>query len=341
MCSIKKEFENWWNDEKILSVTLRRSKHLKSFDYKNIIDLSSSVKGTYCNVYQDYYQEDSIPVAIKYVYYNKPEKLIALWQEYKIHKQIYDSYIEEGLEPKVIKPLWIKKIAFNHGLHCPVLAIGLERIDETIYEYLKKVKGDNTQSRKWKQEIIQELQRLREKYNFYHRDCHICNVGLVKNNWKMFDFGMSIFNGQTPYLTDCVNVNFYYNNSLPSKIFDERILRFSWNEYGDNDEWVVYELKKIAKSPLKYWSEGMSVVVNNHPLAKGGTYSFVTKKGNIVVSLDISEKKEKRKINFKTMPSTEYENSVSGYTFDCEFKRKDVLPDITNRFIHYFLPLLP
>ena len=41
------------------------------------------------------------------------------------------------------------------------------------------------------------------------------------------------------------------------------------------------------------------------------------------------------------MPSTEYENSVSGYTFDCEFKRKDVLPDITNRFIHYFLPLLP
>lgn len=341
MNSVKKEFEDWWNDEKILSITLRRTRHLKSFNYKNIIDLSSSISGTYCDIYQDYYQEDGIPIAIKYVYYHKPEKLIALWQEYKIHKQIYDSYIEEGLEPKVIKPLWIKKIAFNNGLHCPVLAIGLERLDETIYEYLKKVKGDNAQSRKWKQEIIQELKRLREKYNFCHRDCHISNVGIVKNNWKMFDFGMSIFNGQTPYLTDCDNVNFYYTNSLPSETFDERILRFSWNEHGDNDEWVTYELKKIANSPLKYWSEGMNVVVHGHPLTKKGTYSFSTEKGNVVVSLDIPEKKEKRKINLKYMPTTEYESSVPRHTLNCEFKRKDVLPDITNNFIHYFLPLLP
>lgn len=340
MDTMEKEFGNWWNDLKIESVTMRLPHHLKSFDYKNIIDSSSLVKGTYCNVFKRYYQEDHTVIAIKYTSFHNKEKLIALWQEYKIHKKIYDSYIEENLEPKVIQPLWIKKIALNNGLHSPFLAIGLERIEETVYDYLLKNKGDNSQSRKWKEDIIQELKRLREKYKFYHRDCHINNVGIVQNTWKIFDFGMAIFKDVMPYIGNGSNVNFYWNNSLPSNIFDERILRFSWNEYGDNDDWVTYELKKIAKSSPKYWTEGMFVVVKNHPLTKNGKFSFITEKGNIVILLEIPGKKEKT-LNLKTAPSAEYESTLTGYTLECEFKKEDVLPDITQTFIHYYLPLLP
>lgn len=339
MDELKQEFIQWWQDEKIVSVPVRTKEHLKAWKFKNVIDSSSKTHGTYCDVYQTYYQEDGSIVAIKHTNYSDYDKMTALWQEYKIHKAVYDLYIKEGKEPKVIKPLWIKKIAFNNGVHCPSLCMGLEKIDETMYDYLRRNKTDTVDSVRWKHEIITELKRLNLQYKFSHRDCHINNIALCNNNWKLFDFGMAILGDLFPFFCPDYSTSFYGNEkNLPTNIFDERILRFSWSGHGLKDQWVNYELKKIAASPSQFWTPSMPVVLKNYKAAQNGKYSFTDENGNIGVEIELVEKQQC--IKLKTTPKSNYKNSTT-VKKTIIFKKTAVLPDITHIFIHYYVPLLP
>ena len=340
MNELKKEFMKWWQDEQIVSVPVRQKDHCKAWKYKNVIDSSSKTRGTYCDIYQTYYQEDGSVVAIKHTNYSDYNKLTALWQEYKIHKAIYDLYIKEKKEPKVIKPLWLKKVAFNNGVHCPSLCMGLEKIDETMYDYLKRNKSDTNQSLEWKREIIIELKRLNSEYKFSHRDCHINNIALCNGQWKLFDFGMAILGDLFPFFCPDYSTSFFgEDKKLPTNIFDERILRFSWNAYGIKDRWVNYELKKIASSPSKFWTQTMPVVLKDCKLANNGKYCFTDENENICVEIETQE--EEKAIKLKTMPKSEYNNGKNIIKKRIIFNKDHVLPDVKNIFIHYYVPSLP
>ena len=339
MDELKKQFIQWWQNEKIISIPVRPPYQLAGFDYKNVIDSSSKTHGTYCDIWKTFYQEDGSVVAIKHTNYSDYGKMTALWQEYKIHKAVYDLYIKEGKEPKVIKPLWIKKVAFNNGCHCPSLCMGLEKIDETMYEYLRRSKTDTVDSIRWKSEIITELKRLNNTYNFSHRDCHINNIALCNDNWKLFDFGMSILGDLKPFFSPDYSTSFFgKTESLPSAGFDERILRFSWSGHGLKDKWVEYELKKIASSPSRFWMSSMPVVLKDNEHGANGKYSCTNSKGDIYVEIKILEKQ--KSIKLKTMPESKYMNGTTR-NITCLCKKTSVLPDISSTFIHYYVPLLP
>ena len=135
---VEEEYYNWWRNAEVVSVPLRPSNHVK--DWMNnptgIINATTHTTGTYSHVWTDYHQPDGTICAIKSPMGSSPERHMQLFQEYKIHCKVYNKYIEEGRTPRVIKPLWLKVIAFNNGLACPTMCMGLERIDCTIYEKL-------------------------------------------------------------------------------------------------------------------------------------------------------------------------------------------------------------
>lgn len=339
MNEIKKNFLDWWKNEEIVSIPVRHPSHLNSFKYKNVIDAESASNGTYCDVWQTYYQPDGSKVAIKHTSFHDYEKMTALWQEYKIHKALYDIYVKENKPAKVIKPLWIKKVAFNNGMACPHLCVGLEKIDETMYDYLKRNKKDTIESLEWKKEIIAELKRLNKEYKFSHRDCHINNIALCNGEWKLFDFGMAIMGDLQSYFNTDYSTSFFGEDKrIPSPTFDERILRFSWQGHGTKDKWVNYETKKIINSPSKFWMRAMPVVLKDCQYANNGKYAFTDENGKIFV--EIKKIIKGTDIKLKTMPVSKY-SKIREEKMTCKFDKSHVLPDVHDIFIHYYLPFLP
>ena len=198
-----KEFENWWQNEEILNIDFRSGSRgggtfFKQWNYKGIADKDTICKGTYCNVFKDYYQQDGKKCAVKYTNGNR-EEMLELYFEYKTHLALWNLYKNNNMVPRVIEPLWIKKICLNRGFHCPPVAIGFERFDQTMWEYLMEHKGDTDDSRRWKKEMITELKRAHKVWEFSHRDCHLMNIAVVNNDWRLFDLGMSKVSGYEPY----------------------------------------------------------------------------------------------------------------------------------------------
>jgi hypothetical protein len=330
------EFENWWQNEETLNIDYRKKSFLKQWNYKDIADRDTLQHGTYCKVFQDYYQHDGEKCAIKYLTGTKTQ-MIELYFEYKTHLALWNLYTENNMTPRVIKPLWIKKVCFNRGFHCPIVAIGLERFENTMYEYLKHNNGDTNDSRRWKKEMITELKRAHKDWEFSHRDCHLMNIAIVNNDWRLFDLGMSKVSGYEPYKPKGGSA-FYEYNEFTSAEHDERILRFSWNAYGDSDEWVQQQQQKMARSSPSLWKKNCPVVVKGHPLADNGSFIFVSEDGNVVVDLDVPETTKIKEITSKLRPPTKYEEVVPGYTLSCHFKKENVLPDILAEHIHYYFP---
>ena len=334
-----KEFNDWYEDAEMFDITYRKGEAwLKKWNYKNIANSETMVRGTYCKVFKDYYDENGNLISVKYTTGSK-ETMIELYFEYKCHLALWNMYQQNNIKPKVIKPLWFKKITLNRGGHCPTVAMGLERFDCTLWEYLKCNEGDTDVSRAWRKEIIDELKRTYNEWGFSHRDCHIQNIGIVNNEWKLYDLGMSILKGYEPYKPENGKA-FYEYKEYTTAGHDERILRFSWDAFGDDDEWVELEKKKIVRSEAKFWKKNCPIVVKGHPLAENGTFLFVSNEGNVVVDLDVPETTKIKTITSKLRPPTKYEEMVPGYRLTCHFKKKDVLPDVFAEHSQYYFPSL-
>jgi hypothetical protein len=334
---IQEEYYEWWKNVEIISVPCRPSNHVKSWlnNPTGIINASTHTTGTYSHVWSDYHQPDGTICAIKSPMGDSPEKQMQLFQEYKIHCKIYDKYIEEGLTPKVIKPLWLKAIAFNNGMACPSMCMGLERIDCTIYEQLMEQRGDNDTTRRWKKEIVEELARVGNEWGFFHRDCHLMNMAVVNNEWKFFDLGMSIAFGMEPFPG---GNPFYRWGVVPKLTHDKRLLLFSWHAFGDNDEWVEKEKIRLETAPKRFWKPDMQVVVKGHPQATTGTFEYVDTMGGVVVELWVPTSTKTITIKSKIRPPSTYETTEGGHSLSCIFKAKDVKPDVGAEHIHYYFP---
>jgi|SaaInlV_130m_DNA_2_1039683.scaffolds.fasta_scaffold00950_5 hypothetical protein len=335
---IQEEFKAWWQKEKIVSIPLRVDTHVKDWldNSTGVINASTHTKGTYSHCWTDYHQPDGTIVAIKSPLGSTLDKRCQLYQEYKIHCAVYNRYIEEGIEPRVIKPLWIKKIAFNNGVASPSFCIGFERIDCTIYEKLVEQKGDNDTTRRWKKEIVDELSRVGKEWGFFHRDCHLMNMAVVNNDWKFFDLGMSIAFGMDQYQ----NANPFYDWGLvPVKTHDQRILLFSWDGFGDKDNWVTQERKRLEKVPKRFWKRDMPVVVSGHPTATTGVFEYIdTATGGIVVEIWVPTSTKIITIKSKIRPPSTYETTEGGHSLTCIFRAEDVRPDTSAEHNHYYFP---
>ena len=132
--------------------------------------------------------------------------------------------------------------------------------------------------------------------------------------WKLYDLGMSILKGYEPYKPENGKA-FYEYKEYTTAGHDERILRFSWDAFGDDDEWVELEKKKIVRSEAKFWKKNCPIVVKGHPLAENGTFLFVSNEGNVVVDLDVPETTKIKTITSKLRPpttdKTRYINSLN------------------------------
>ena len=337
--AIKKEFMEWWNDEKLEDYLARTSSHLKKWEYKHIINYSKQEKGSNAKVFTDCYDENKSRFAMKIPTHNDDMGRLAIYVEYKIHKKIYDLCGDEN--NRFIKPLWLKKVTFNRGFHAPTIAIGMERFDNTLYEYVchqkeKEKYGDELF--KWKEEIIVELKRLHSEYSFFHRDCHASNIAIIGNDWKFFDLGMARIDDWEP-----ISTGFYRQGIIPALAHDERIFRSSFSSIlrVEKDEWEKAEDYKIVKSDPKYWEYNMPVVVNGHPQSENGTFDFVNDSGSIVVELEVEENTKVVNIRCgKLMPGTKYVKAPVKKTLVCHFKRENVLPDVLNPHVYYYMPTL-
>ncbi len=335
---IHDEYYDWYKNAKSISVPLRPSNHVKSWlnNPTGIINASTHTTGTYSHVWTDYHQPDGTICAIKSPMGDAPEKQMQLYAEYKLHCKVYEKYIEEGLTPKVIKPLWLKLIAFNNGVACPTMCMGMERIDCTIYEKLiEQGRQDTDMTRRWKKEIVEELARVGKEWEFFHRDCHLMNMAVVNNEWKFFDLGMSIAFDMEPF----PGGNPFYKWGLKPKLtHDKRLLLFSWDAFGDDDDWVEKEKLRLENAPKRFWKTDMPVIVKGHPQANGGTFEYVDTRGGVVVEIWVPTSTKTITINSKIRPPSTYETTEGGHSLSCIFKAKDVKPDVGAEHIHYYFP---
>lgn len=303
--AFQKEFDEWFQDAPITDIKFRPVEHLVGWNHTNIVNTRESEDGSYSTVYTEYWETPEKCYALKMADFYDKQALTCLYREYKIHKKMYDLYPEH-----VIKPIWMKKCTMNNGQASHMLFLCMERFDETLYKYLEREKETET-SRKWKQEILETIRDMESKHGFQHRDLHINNIGLLNGKWKLFDFGMSYCNG----IVDDFYSGFWSRGSVISSTFTERTLRFSWICWGDPDNWVDYEMKKMGQCSDEYWTQDMPVVIKNSDIHTRGKIIFKTTHKTWLVSTE--SKKE------------------------VEFVREDLLPDLTYKFIHYFLPGLP
>ena len=223
------------------------------------------------------------------------------------------------------------------------MAMGLECIDDTFYEYMTNSKDDEQRNQrekqlmKWKEEIITELKRLHLEYTFFHRDCHLSNIAVVGNGWKFFDLGMSRLGDYEP-----LSGGFYPDGLIPSLSHDERIFRNSFcRVLGlEKDDWLKKEDFKIIKSHAKYWEANTPVVVSGHPQSENGRFQFIDVNEAIVIDLEVEENTKLVEVKSKINPTTRLVKPTSNKVLTCHFKKKNVLPDVFNEYIYYFLPTL-
>ena len=338
--NLHREFTDWWQNEKCEDYLARIDRQLHAWDYKSIVNYSKRETGSHARVFPDCYDENGKMFAMKLPLHRDMHGKFELYVEYKIHKRIYELCGTEN--NRFIKPLWIKKVTFNRGFHTPDMAIGFERIDSTFYEHIMSQKSRGSEQQrdeifKWKDEIISTLKKLHTEYGFFHRDCHLSNIAIVDNDWKFFDLGMSRVDDCEP-----VNGGFYRKGCVPSLVHDERIFRSSFSSVLklEKDEWEKAEDYIIVKSDAISWESNMPVVVFGHPQSENGTFQFITESGAIVVDLDVHENTKVVEVKSKINPTTKYVKQSENKCLTCHFKKKNVLPDVLNHYVYYYIPTL-
>ncbi len=299
---------------------------------KNLILYHDRKTGSYSRVYPTTFDENGNKIAMKVLKRSDRIDQISLFAEYTIHKALYDKYIECGMQPRCVKPLWLRFIKFNGGHR--VLCFGMEIFDETLYEHLVDYGKEKIMS--FKDEIVNELKRLNVDWNFFHRDLHMSNVGMKDGKWLFFDFGMSIFNTFVPYNKD--NSAFYLNNKIPSISHDERLFLFSWYKHVEsNESYLKSNYIKIAKSNVSFWETKMPVVFRNHPCTENGYFLYEEEDGKLLIEMKVKTNTIKKRKISSTRVST---GRIEETTIHCSFKKEDVLPDLLYEFIHYYVPTL-
>lgn len=257
---------------------------------------STKRTGSYSVVYECY-DENGKQICIKIMKQQDTEDDVQLFSEYTIHKRLWDTHGRH-----MIEPLWLKWIMINDNT--PVLAMGLQRFECTLYQWLRTNKAPEL-----KKTIVQELKTL-NKLGFYHRDLHLGNIGMIGDKWFMFDFGMALFDDMQPYISSDA---FYRKKITPSKDHDARIFLFSWSNNVEYDEkYMNAELKKIKTSDCKHWEPNMPV------LCDGKKAVFLDEEMGYPIISVLNGRKRKR----------------------VSVPRDSIEPDTTYEFIQYFTPLL-
>ena len=165
---------------KLVNYTFSSSQH------PNTILKHTKSTGSYSVVYEAY-DENKNRICVKFMKHQDREDDLQLFSEYTIHKRLWDVHGKN-----MVQPLWLRWIKINDNT--PILAIGLQRFDCTLYHWLK------TNEPKYKNEIVKELKCI-NKLGFYHRDLHLGNIGMIGDKWLMFDFGMALFDDMYPYVS--------------------------------------------------------------------------------------------------------------------------------------------
>jgi hypothetical protein len=319
----EKAYTQWKKKAVTIPMLMRNVRDVDKKEELTVAIVDNMQSGSYCKVFPECYDNSSDRFAIKISKRSRKLDDIQLFSEYMIHQKLYSAYVSSGEAPKIVKPLWLRMVRFNGGP--PVLGFAMECFDETLFQYLERHRGDTENSRRWKQEILAELRKTHKAWGFYHRDLHTANVGVVNDNWVLFDFGMSLIGEYQPHNGN--SVGFYDNGEVPSARHDERVLRFSWSQTGDKDsEYVAEEKKKIATSDVSTWKKNMPVVIANHPRAKSGMYLWEEANNTLLVEMYIKNLKRKRHSNHSTLC--------------CSFTKKDIQPDLSHEHICYFVPTL-
>lgn len=299
---------------------------------KELILYHDRKNGSYSRVYPTTFDENGNRVAMKVLNNSDRIDQISLFVEYTIHKALYDKYIENGMEPKCVKPLWLRFIKFNGGHR--VLCFGMEVFDETLYEHLVDKGKEKIIS--FRDEIANELKRLNVEWKFYHRDLHISNVGMKDGKWLLFDFGMSIFDTMVPYNKH--DSAFYLNNKTPTISHDQRIFLLSWYTHMESNEaYMKEQYTKIGTSDPLIWEQNMPVVLKNHPSTENGYFLYIEEDGKLLIEMKVKMNTIKRRKISSTHIST---GKIEETTIHCSFKKEDVLPNVLYEFIHYYVPFL-
>ena len=309
------KFDLWKHTHKndVVYMFLRDSIDADKFKLEHVAMSDHITTGTYCKIYKKCYgEEHSPPFVLKTNKSNNEKYDIDLYAEYCMHVELYNTYKDQE-KVRCPKPLWLNYVQFN-GKQTK-LAFAMEPFDTTLYHYIKDNKGDTTKTRQWKDEIIQELNTLRTKHQFYHRDLHLNNIGVCNGDWLIFDFGMAMIHSLQPYYGNGLVVS-YEEDEIPSDEHDERLLRWSWACYGDRDLTYIKQLKKQIKACEVFkWKKHMPVIVQGR--SKG---IFIHKEGEkIVVHLRNKRKREDK---------------------DHALSVQSVKPDSSHEHILYYLYLL-
>ncbi len=318
------EYSKWLSKSTVHKMLMRNGVDRPK---KDLVNIDKYGTGSYCKVFTECYDEDGKKIAIKILKESSSDDdNIELYSEWVIHDKVYQQFLVAGIEKNCVRPLWVRMISFNGGQR--VICLGMECFDKTLYKYLLREKGDTTLTREWKKEIISSLNLLRQQVGFYHRDLHINNVGVLGDNWQFFDFGMTMIDNIKPWQRP--GISFYAPlEEIQSDINDERILRFSWGDFGDRDrEFINGEILKIRNSSPQKWKREMPVKIKGHKLSKRGTFICIEKSGTLLVSLPIRENKRR-----KAESGNQKHIKVS-------FKTSDITPDTEHRFIQYYIPTI-
>ena len=300
------------NEDDIKYMFLRNSIDSSMFKIEHVAMSDHVTTGSYCKIYKKCYGKESTPpFVLKTNKSNNAKYDIDLYAEYCIHVELYNTYKDQ--KARCPKPLWLKYVSFNGKQK--KLAFAMEPFDTTLYNHMKYNGGETDKTRQWKDEIIQELNILRTKYQFYHRDLHLNNIGVHNNDWLIFDFGMSMIHSLQPYYENNQIVS-YEKDEIPSDEHDERLLRWSWACYGDRDREYIKQLKNQIKTcEVSKWKANMPVIIQGR--LKG---RYIQRKGEKVVVHLLNKRKREDK---------DYTLSV-----------QSVKPDSSHGHILYYLYLL-
>ena len=297
------KFELWKNEHKndVVYMFLRNSVDADKFKLEHAVMSDYTTTGSYCKIYKKCYGEEHSPPFVLKTNKSKNEKYdIDLYAEYCIHVEIYNTY--KNQKARCPKPLWFKYVCFN-GKDIKI-AFAMEPFDTTLYNYMKDNGGETTETRRWKGEIIKELNMLRTKHRFYHRDLHLNNIGVYNNDWLIFDFGMSTIHSLEPYYGNNHMVS-YEEDETPSDEHDERLLRLSWACYGGGDYAYIQQLKKqINECDISKWKIQMPVIIQRR--SKG---IFIRKEGDNVVIHQYNKRKRHGKYNILSVNSVKPDSS--------------------------------
>lgn len=214
-------------------------------------------RGSYSKVYTRAVYGDT-PVAIKTIaddaedtYYSN----MCLFSEAVMHGYLYDQYQAHDRKvrvPKIYGVFWLNR---NR------LCIVMQRFKFIFSMYRLKREAAIIN------EVIAEVRWLQGTLGFYHRDLHSGNIGIYKNNWFIFDFGMSCVTSPRRAVRSEDDL---YKNTIVKPNYDLCIFLRSlmYQDRLDYPAWLSVCQELILDEPLSEWRPNTPV------LHQGKTYGY-------------------------------------------------------------------